>query len=210
MANWEKIYRDHQKGGEAWASLKDEIMPEFKHFLKLSTFKFKHVLDIGCGTGYYLAYLKKIGFKVDGIDSILTAVKITKKLLGKNTNCITKANMFNFDIIPDRYDLIISIATIQHGFKKDIQNLINKIHSSLVKNGKLFITFPDLKSLKKWNTFKNNKKLSAGVYAPLSGPEQGLPHSFFTKTELQKIFIKFRHVQLRLDKRGRWIVQAIK
>ena len=77
-------------------------------------------------------------------------------------------------------------------------------------NGKIFITVPDFKSSKKWNTFKNHKKIDEGTFVPLSGPEKGLPHSFYTKKEAQKLFLKFKNVKLELDERGRWVVQASK
>jgi hypothetical protein len=102
------------------------------------------------------------------------------------------------------------VATIQHGFKKDVQNLINKINSALVVGGKMFITIPDFESSKKWNTFKNHKDLGGGTFAPLSGPEKGLPHSFYTKAEVRKLFAKFSDAKIRLDDRGRWVAQASK
>lgn len=211
MSNWDKIYKDYKKGGEAWASLSDEIMPQFKQFLKNTKLELKHVLDIGCGTGYYLAYLEKNGFKVDGTDSSPTAIEMTKELLGENTGNVKVTDMFKMRIAKNKFDLVISIAAIQHGFKKDIQNLINKIHAALVKDGKIFITFPDIESAKNWNTFKNNKDLGDGTFSPLSGPEKGLPHSFFTKEELQKLLSKFSNIKLHLEKdRGRWIAHASK
>jgi hypothetical protein len=44
----------------------------------------------------------------------------------------------------------------------------------------------------------------------LTGPEKGLPHSFYTKEEIQKLFSKFKDLQLDLDSHGRWIAQAKK
>ena len=209
MTIWDKIYKNYQKGGEAWASLSEEIYPLFKQFLNQSNFELKHVLDIGCVTGNYLKFLQTHGFKTDGIDSSETSVEMTKKALGNGSN-ILHVNMFEFEIPKDKYDLIISIATIHHGTKEQVQNLINRIYESILENGKIFITVPDFESSKKWNTFKENQKIAEGTYAPLSGPEKGLAHSFFTKDEVQKLFSKFRGVKLTLEERGRWIAQASK
>ncbi|MFA6533725.1 MAG: class I SAM-dependent methyltransferase [Patescibacteria group bacterium] len=210
MANWDKIYRDYKKGGEAWATLSEDIHPLFKSLIKKTNFKFKQVLDIGCGTGKYALFLTGKGFAVDGIDSSATAIQMTKDLLGKKAGLIKKANMFKSRIAKGKYDLIISVATIHHGVKKDIQSLIDKIFFSLVAGGKAFITLPDFESSKKWNTFKDHQDLGGGTFTPLSGPEKGLPHSFYTKVEVQKLFTQFSKVKISLDNIGRWVAQASK
>jgi len=209
MTIWDNIYKNYQKGGEAWATLSEEIHPLFKKFLGQSNFELKHVLDIGCGTGRYLKILQACGFKTDGIDSSKTAVEMTKKELG-NSSGVLCVDMFEFEIPKNKYDLIISISTIHHGTKEQIQNLVNKIHEALTKNGKIFISLPNLEGGKQWNTFKDHEKIAEGTSVPSSGPEKGLPHSFYTKEEVQKLFSKFKDLKLDLDSHGRWIAQASK
>ena len=207
---WDQIYQKYQKGGEAWASLAEGIHPLFKRFLRQSAFKPPLcVLDIGCGTGKYLKLLQAGGFKTDGIDSSKTAVTMAQKSLGKIA-LITVADMFKFKIPKDKYNLIISIAAIHHGTKKQVQNLINNIYEVLVDKGKIFITLPDWESSNKWETFKNYKKVAEGTFAPLQGPERGLLHSFYKKEEIQKMFAQFANLQMGLDSHGRWIIQASK
>jgi len=195
MTIWDDIYKNYQKGGEAWASLSEKIHPLFKQFLSQSNFELKYALDIGCGIGKYLKILQAGGFKTDGIDSSETAVEMTKKILNNNSKILC-VNMFEFEIPKNNYDLVISINTIHHGTKQQVQNLINLIHKVLVENGKIFITVPNLGNTKKWNTFKDHEKLAEGTFTPLIGPEKGLPHSFYTKKQTQKLFSKFRDLQL--------------
>ena len=209
MTIWDDIYKNYQKGGKAWATLSEEIHPLFKQFLSQSNFELKHVLDIGCGTGKYLKLLQAGGFKTDGIDSSETAVEMTKKTLGVGSTILC-INMFEFEIPKNKYDLVISISTIHHGTKEQVQNLINRIYEAIVENGKIFITVPDFESSKKWNTFKDHEEIAEGTFAPLSGPEKGLPHSFYTKEKAQKLFSKFIDLQLDLDSHGRWVAQASK
>lgn len=85
MTTWDTIYKDYQKGGEAWATLSEKIHPLFKQFLNESNFEHKHVLDIGCGAGKYLKFLQAGGFRTDGIDSSETAVEMTQKALGDDS-----------------------------------------------------------------------------------------------------------------------------
>ncbi len=209
MTTWDTIYKDFQKGGDAWATLSEDIHPLFKKFLSDSKFTRQYVFDIGCGNGKYLTFLQKLGFKTDGIDSSETSIKMTKKMLGDNSS-IKLADMFDYDIEKNKYDLIISVATIHHGTKEQVQRLMHTIHDALIDNGRIFITVTDFASTKKWNTFKDHKEISPGTFSPLSGPEIGLPHSFYTKDEAHALFAEFSNVTIELDKIGRWIVWARK
>ena len=209
MTTWDKIYKNYQQGGAAWASLAEDIYPQFIKFIQETNFKDKNVLDIGCGTGNYLKLLQSLGFKTTGIDSSQTAIQMTKKLLADDSK-IEYADMFKYQIAKNKYDLIISIASLHHGLKTNIQKLVNQIYDSLLEGGNTFITVPDYASSKKWNTFKNNTKISEGTYTPNSGPEKGLPHSFYTKTEIEKLFSQFQNIKLELDKIGYWFITVKK
>ena len=174
---------------------KDIIISSLDFICGFNGLCLKNALDIGCGIGKYLKILQAGGFKTDGIDSSETAVEMTKKILNNNSKILC-VNMFEFEIPKNNYDLVISINTIHHGTKQQVQNLINLIHKVLVENGKIFITVPNLGNTKKWNTFKDHEKLAEGTFTPLIGPEKGLPHSFYTKKQTQKLFSKFRDLQL--------------
>jgi cyclopropane fatty-acyl-phospholipid synthase-like methyltransferase len=209
MTIWDNIYKEKRKNGDTWATPSDRFYPLFKQFLKESNFEVKHALDIGCGVGKYLKILQSEGFKTDGVDSSETAVEMTKELLGDDPNIIS-ADMFDFEIPKNKYDLVISILTIHHGTKKQVQDLIDQIHKSIIDNGKIFITVPDFESSKKWGTFKDHKKIGKGTFIPLLGPEKGLPHSFYTEEEVKQMFSKFKDIKLNLDNEGNWTVQASK
>lgn len=209
MTTWDRIYKNYQKGGEAWATLKEELLPRFVQFVENNKFNIKNALDIGCGTGKYLVYLKELGFDIMGIDSSETAVGMIKEVLQDNTKleCI---NMFDYEIAKNKHDLIFSISTIHHGLKEDVVKLIKNIYDKLVDGGHIFITLPDIESNKKWNTFKSDKEIAPGTYVPISGPEKGLAHSFFAKEEIEEIFSNFKDVKLELDEIGRWYIMATK
>lgn len=209
MTIWDSIYKKYQKGGEAWATLSEDIHPLFKRFLSQTNFSRKYALDIGCGTGKYVKLLHDGGFKTDGIDSSETAVEMTKKTLGDGSLFVCE-NMFEFDIPKGKYDLVISISTIHHGTKEQVQNLIHRIYGALVENGKIFITVPDFESAVAKGYVTDDQYLGDGTYAPISGPEKGLPHSHYTKEEVQRLFSQFSTVILEIDEVGRWVVQASK
>jgi 2-polyprenyl-3-methyl-5-hydroxy-6-metoxy-1,4-benzoquinol methylase len=209
MTTWDDIYKNYQAGGEAWATLSEDIHPLFQEFLNETDFSKKSVFDIGCGTGKYLQLLQRGGFTTDGIDSSETAVAMTQQALGSAAQ-ISCADMFSFVIPKDRYDLIISVSTIHHGRKEQIQSLVNQIHEALVSGGHIFITVPDIASATKWDTFIDHEKIAEGTFAPTTGPEKGLAHSFYTEDEVKSLFSAFGNVHLDLDTIGRWVIRASK
>jgi len=219
MANWEKIYKAFNRKGKSWQKMNDGIIPYcfteginplFVEFITKTTFKKKYAFDIGCGKGQYLSYLAASGFQVDGIDFSETSVAMTKELLGEKAGSIKQADMFNMDIATNKYDLIISIRTINHGFKKDLQKLINEIQEALLAGGKTFITIPDKSCLQTWRTFKEHKMLDENTAVPLIGPEKDIPHSFYNKKELEEMFSKFGKLEMQQDDTGQWIIIATK
>jgi len=211
---WDKIYKDYLKGGPAWATIEGKLLPLFVDFVKDDKWEVKYALEIGCGMGKYLVFLQKLGFRVDGIDSSPTAVRMTKSNL-KSGSRIIKADMFEYKIPRKKYNLIFSIATVHHGLKPAVKKVIDEIYAALVPGGKFFITLPDLKSNREWKTFLNHQDLGGGTFAPVSGPEKGLAHSFYTKLEVKKLFENFKKVKIVLDDHGKivhghWIISGEK
>jgi len=134
---------------------------------------------------------------------------MTHEVLGEKEN-VKLANMFDYNIEPDKYDLIISVATIHRGLKKDINRLIGLIYKSLLPGGWIFITIPSLESRTTWHTFKEDREVGPGTYTPMTGPEKGLPHSFYSQEEVKEVFSDFKNLKINLDKKGRWLIEGEK
>ncbi|HZJ41465.1 MAG TPA: class I SAM-dependent methyltransferase [Patescibacteria group bacterium] len=210
MTVWDKIYQDYKNGGEEYATLKKGLIPEFLEFIKNNDFKVKNVLDVGCGNGKYLVFLKTNGFEVSGVDSSPTAVQMTKEALGSDAGIIC-ANMYNCDMALSSYDLVISIAAIHHGLKREVNNAVKHIYDALLPGGHFFITLPDNEGSSHWTMMTNHKEIEPGTRIPLSGPEKDLPHSSFTQDEIKTMFSNFKNINLQLlADRGRWIITGEK
>jgi SAM-dependent methyltransferase len=208
MTVWDKIYKNYQGGGEEYATLKKGLIPEFVDFIRMREFKIKRVLDLGCGNGKYLIFLKNLGFKTDGIDSSPTAVEMTKEVLGDDSD-IRLFNMYEYEPFPEKYDLIISIAAIHHGLKAQVRSLIQRIYPALISGGRFFITLPDNEGSAHWTMMIEHEEVEPGTRVPLSGPEKGLPHSSFTKLEIEELFSDFKKIRMELlSDRGRWIISG--
>ncbi len=210
MGNWDQIYKDYQKGGEAWATLSEGLIPEFTTLIENADFENKSAFDIGCGTGKYLVYLKAQGFSVAGIDSSETAIEMSREATGQ-TEDIVEADMHAYDIPTGQYDLIYSISTIHHGTKEQVGRTIKRIYDGLVNGGRILIMLPNLEYAKEWHTFgEEDSEIGDGVYVPNKGPEEGLPHAFFTGKEVDEMFNQFSNVKVKTDEIGRFIITAQK
>lgn len=207
---WEKIYQRYQCTGEEYATLRKDLMPEFVDFIRGCSCKGGAVLDIGCGNGKYMRYLADRGYSVHGIDSSPTAIAMTQHVLQKKTDIIL-ADMYNYDYLVEKYNLVISIAAIHHGYKDQVRAAIINIHKTLVVGGNFFVTLPDNEGSAHWTMMTSHEEIAPGTRIPLNGPEKGLPHSAFTKQEIYAMFTDFSYAQCTLLKdRGRWIVSGTK
>lgn len=127
------------------------------------------ILEIGCGSGFQLIELKKLGFNnIKGVDINKNAVDYSVK---KGLDCIV-SNLFNN--IHEKYDIILfnppylpfdekesidsQIATT--GGKKGSE-IINKFLKEalyyLNKNGSIFLVTSNLTKDIKWNLWKKEK-----------------------------------------------------
>lgn len=94
------------------------------------------VLDLGAGNGVNSIFLTKKGFKVTAIDKSKEQISRLIELSNKES---IKINYIIEDIRKyepkEKFDLIISIATLHFLEKKEIINVIEKIKNNTKKNG---------------------------------------------------------------------------
>ncbi len=99
------------------------------------------ILDIGCGSGAYLNYLRKKGWQVAGLDVSPLAVKQTRRL---GIECFM-SEVYNADFRPESFNVVTAINTIEH-MHNPLRSL-KKINEILKKNGTLIIVVPNVESL---------------------------------------------------------------
>jgi len=162
----------------------------------------KRILDLGCGTGRHLIFFASQGFEVYGLDASHKGIEIAKKWLTENhLNCNLTIHRMEekFPYEDSFFDAVISIQAMHHNIIKKIKFTIQEIHRVLKPNGLIFITVP-ISKLSSKNNHPNFEKIEKGTYIPLSGPEKGLLHHFFTEREIYKVFKGFDIKKIYLDK----------
>ena len=166
------------------------------------------ILDFGSGSGRHIIYLTNKGFKMSGFDSSESGNILTKGWL-KHENLqadITLGDMRKKLPYSNNYfDGIISIRVMHHSEKKYISQLIHEFERLLKKGGVLFITVPSL-----MNQGEKYKKLEERTYVPLDGEEKGLPHHFFTKSELRESFSNFDILDIHIDSIHHYCLTGVK
>ncbi|MFQ5901664.1 MAG: class I SAM-dependent methyltransferase [Thermodesulfobacteriota bacterium] len=101
------------------------------------------ILDIGCGAGHFLYFLEKKGYKnYFGIDISEEQVDFCKQ------NISGSVELFDaYEFLKDKdgvYDLIVANDFLEHTSKEKVIEILQLIHRSLKKSGKLIIKTPNM------------------------------------------------------------------
>ncbi len=161
----------------------------------------QRVLDLGCGTGRHLLFFSKKGFDIYGLDKSPKGLEIAKNWLDEEDLSAKLTHQRidqKFPYENDFFDVVISIQVIHHNLMKDIIFTVKEIERVLKPKGFIFITVPFLQAFNvdKWEL----KKVEKRTYIPQSGPEEGLPHHFFTIAEIKRVFSAFEMLETYIDK----------
>ena len=101
----------------------------------------KKLLDIGCGTGYFLNYMKNKSYQIYGVEK----EKDAREFAINNFNIpVTSPDNFLQQELAEQYDIITLWHVLEH-----IQNFneyLKSIHNKLNKNGILVIALPNHRS----------------------------------------------------------------
>lgn len=101
--------------------------------------------DIGCGAGFFLYFIKKLGYtNFLGIDNSLKHAEFARSH-GLN---IKIEDMFKFlESHSDEFDFIFCSHVVEHLKKSEVIDFIKLIHASLKPGGKVIICTPNANAL---------------------------------------------------------------
>jgi 2-polyprenyl-3-methyl-5-hydroxy-6-metoxy-1,4-benzoquinol methylase len=97
----------------------------------------KKILEVGCGTGSLLRYLKEKEFDIVGCDISNEAIRLSGQVKAPAT-CLP------FDA--QKFDAVIAISLIEHLTKKEGLQFLKEAKRVLKKNGRLFLVTPNFAS----------------------------------------------------------------
>lgn len=96
-----------------------------------------HILDTGCGTGRFVKYFIRKGFKVTGIDSSAAMIEMSEKNNPGIEFMVMDIRYLDFQ--PGTFDGIWNVATILHLDEKGVSRALQESRRVLKKDGILYI-----------------------------------------------------------------------
>lgn len=92
------------------------------------------ILDLGCGWGNNLSFLKYAGFEAWGIDGSKTACRQSRGV----TKCISQGSLMHLPFPTDTFDAVVDRNSAQCNTKKDVARIIREVHRVLKPGGSLY------------------------------------------------------------------------
>lgn len=139
----QRMLREHLSQEHDAASRRFEIIDQHVNWIHHTLLKEQpsRILDLGCGPGFYVSRLAKLGHSCTGVDFSPASIEYAKKQNEENLTCITliQHDIRSFDF-GSGYDLVMLIYGEFNTFRKpDARNILIKAHEALKPDGRLLI-----------------------------------------------------------------------
>jgi SAM-dependent methyltransferase len=109
---------------------KESITWDHRQFFKTSDLQYRTLLDVGCGSGYFLSEARRRGFKVTGIDFDFNAISFGKYKFDLNDMYCGSLKSFKDKYPEKRYDIVTFFGVFEHldnptEFLDDVSSVLN-------------------------------------------------------------------------------------
>ena len=145
---YEKYSSEFQKGGQKFQpALGDRFLRTFDYYFRgwLPKRKEAAMVDLACGGGMFLYYLKNCGYtNIVGVDICQEQVEICKQI----TSNVIAGSMFAFlEKNPEAFDLITALNIIEHLCKEEALDFLQGCRDALKPGGRLILMTPNADAL---------------------------------------------------------------
>lgn len=104
------------------------------------------ILDIGCGSGSFLAALRSVGYtNLEGVD--LSPAQVAAGHARGLAGIRLAAAVEHLRAHPGRYALITAFNVLEHQTRTELFELLDAIHAALATGGRLIAVVPNAKGL---------------------------------------------------------------
>jgi SAM-dependent methyltransferase len=152
------------------------------------------ILDFGSGGGRHTVYFARKGFDVYAFDQSEKAMeklgaKVRREKLRVDLRVLDMINALPY--ADDFFDSVVAVRVIQHARYEQIRAIVAEIDRVLKKGGILFLqvtsfedTFGEISQIADW--------VETGTLVASSGPETGVLHHFFRRSELNDLLRNYK------------------
>lgn len=113
----------------------------YERFLPVN--KDAKILDIGCGTGFFLYFLKKKGYtNYYGIDISKQQIEVCKEKITKDVELVDALDYLNDK--NEIWDLIVMNDILEHIPKIKLMKFLKLVHNSLKQGGTVIVKVPNM------------------------------------------------------------------
>ncbi len=153
----------------------------------------RNVLDLGCGNGRHVHYLRQQGFNAYGVDKMLPETQ---------EQGFAIADMHYLPFRNASFEGIIANQVIYHGTKKDMEKAISEMYRVLQRKGLFFVTLQPREN-QEW---RMGQKLEDWTYVASAGPDKGEIHHFVDEQEITELFGRTNLIKVYRDARNDWCI----
>jgi cyclopropane fatty-acyl-phospholipid synthase-like methyltransferase len=115
----------------------------YRRFLPAS--RDARILEVGCGAGSFLFFLKSEGYRlIHGIDIGQEQVAVAQQL-GIQEVEVAEANTY-LVVHPETYDLIVALDLLEHFTKDEVFVFLDNVHRALRPGGRILLRTPNAES----------------------------------------------------------------
>lgn len=131
-----------------------EFMLKRKHYVIKKNSSGKKLLDIGCGTGYFLNYMKDKDYETIGLEIDKKSREFGRENFSLD---ILDLDIFRKNKLEKKFDIITMWHVLEHTYNP--VDYFNKIKKLMTENGTLVVAVPNYKSFdasyykKKWAAY---------------------------------------------------------
>lgn len=202
---WEKIFR---QAGRVFPAPRPRVVRFTELLLELGLHT---VLDLGCGTGRHVIHMAGKGLRVCGSDNAPTALKLTRQWLmdeGLTADLVLSDMRQPMPFKDNSFDALLSTQVIHHALLAAVLGTAREIERILRRDGLILVSVPTRKAITE--DAPEHEEIEPDTFVPTSGTEAGLPHHLFTPEEFQRIFPRFKGMDLQVYDDRVMVLQAIR
>lgn len=166
-----------------WHSSKVDVEPEACTLLDLIGPAPRRILDLGCGAGRHSRYFSSKGYEVYGVD-------LYSGLLEEVSKHVKRAAFAAWSPggrLPFRdgvFHAVVATRSIHHGYASTVRQTLAEAARVLGSGGLMLLQVPSYEAFVERNPSDVDWR-EPGTFIAGWGPEKGVPHHYFTRSEAE-------------------------